>query len=126
MMPVASVFRNVELWSWQRRQNQLRRAELHIFACSTFLQKRNAIHEHDRKYQLNASTDESHRQISQISTVTAGAEKCFLAGISHTRSHATLRNAYWASARTVRPESEPPVNLLEILLEVASVSFVSH
>ena len=35
-------------------------------------------------------------------------------------------SGYWASARTVRPESEPPVNLLEILLEFASVSFVSH
>ena len=34
-------------------------------------------------------------------------------------------SGYWASARTVRPESEPPVNLLEILLEVASVSFAS-
>ena len=34
-------------------------------------------------------------------------------------------SGYWASARTVRPESEPPVNLLEILLEFASVSFVS-
>ena len=34
-------------------------------------------------------------------------------------------SGYWASAHTIRAESEPPVNLLEILLEFASVSFVS-
>ena len=32
---------------------------------------------------------------------------------------------YWASARIVRPETGSPVNSLEILLEVASVSFAS-
>ena len=51
-------------------------------------------HEHDRKYQLNASTAEQHRQIGEIPTATAGVENCFLAGMSHTRSHATLRDAY--------------------------------
>jgi len=63
------------------------------------LQERNAKYEHDRKPHLHrmsrkfSATAKPNRQAHQISSSTAGMENRFIAGMSHARKHATVRNA---------------------------------
>jgi hypothetical protein len=57
---------------------------------SRSFKKRNAKNEHDRKFILNASTAEQHRQTGKISKPTAGMENRFIKRMSDTRRHPTL------------------------------------